>query len=143
MKKKKKKRKKKKNKPIWPRFSHNPNTEHKTDSNSYKIKLNKNKQIWKKEKRKKKEQVDLTQPDGGKEDEPRWDSGRGSAWWTSISDGMVNADPPVFLLSLCLSLSLFSLMRRANDVAGRFCKRKRNKRREIGDTCLEENEMKE
>ena len=40
-------------------------------------------------------------------------------------------------------VSLFSLMRRANDVAGRFWRRNRNKRRGIGDTCVEENEMKE
>ena len=31
---KKKKKKREKNKPIWPRFSHNPNTKHKTKSNS-------------------------------------------------------------------------------------------------------------
>ena len=60
----------------------------------------------KKKKKKKKEQADLTQPGGGEEDERRLDGGRGSAWWTPISDGLVNADLPVFLLSLCLSLCL-------------------------------------
>ena len=41
-------------------------------------------------KRKRKEQVDLTQPDGGEEDEQRWDGRYGSAWWTPIFDDMVN-----------------------------------------------------
>ena len=107
---KKKKKKKKRNKPIWPRFSHNPNTEHKKNSNSYKIKLNQNKQIWKKEKEKNKSiwpslMVGRRTSDGGTADVVVHGERRSSTtWWTSISDGMVNTDPLVFLLSLCLSL---------------------------------------
>ena len=76
-------KKKKKNKPIWPRFSHNPNTK---QNSILKIKLNQNKQIWKKEKK----NADLIQPGGGEEDEQRWGGGRGSAaWWMLISTGFV------------------------------------------------------
>ena len=54
-------------------ISHNPNTKHKTKSNSYN-KVESDQANMKK----KKEQVDLTHSGGGEEDERRWGGKRGS-----------------------------------------------------------------
>ena len=69
-------KKKKKEQADLTRFSHNPNTK---QNSILKIKLNQNKQIWKKKKEKR--NADLIQPGGGEEDEQRWGGGRGSAAW--------------------------------------------------------------
>ena len=71
--------------------SHIIQTQNTKQNPIFKIKLNQNKQIWKKKKKeKKKEQADLTQLGGKEEDEWRWGGERGSAaWWMPISTGFV------------------------------------------------------
>ena len=100
-----------------------------------KTQLNQKKQIWKKNK-----------PIGGEDDE-RWLERQ---WRPKpISPSL---SPLSLSLSLCLSFLwleeqffffFWGTKKSKWNVAGRFCRRKRNKRRGIEGTCVEENEMKE